>query len=351
MAVEASTPLGYPRAATAVTSAIRNAAAATGTSFSYLLATAKIESDLDPTVTMKSSSATGLFQFIDQTWLGTLKQAGPAFGYGDYADAIARDSSGRYSVSDPEMRREIMKLRNDPSANAVMAGALTQNNTAVLTRRIGRQPTESELYIAHFLGVGGAAKLIQLTASNGQASAADAFPAAAHANRPIFYDRQGNARSVSGVYSEIVRRFKVASVGVSPLVASAQPRPLPPAALASSPAPRAAPPVTDVAAITRAFAFASAPPSTASVAATAAPIAPAPPTFNSLFSDQDRRTAVDPTVVALWSVPASPPQTSGAPAAPQRAAAPAANSTTSPASFDLFQDLPPNGRALFGGSS
>jgi hypothetical protein len=343
MAVEASTPLGYPRAATAVTSAIRNAAAATGTSFSYLLATAKIESDLDPTVTMKSSSATGLFQFIDQTWLGTLKQAGPAFGYGDYADAIARDSSGRYGVSDPEMRREIMKLRNDPSANAVMAGALTQNNTAVLTRRIGRQPTESELYIAHFLGVGGAAKLIQLTASNGQASAADAFPAAAHANRPIFYDRQGNARSVSGVYSEIVRRFKVASVGVSTLVAgAAPPRPLPPAALASSPAPRAAPPVTDVAAITRAFAFASAP---------IAPAPPAPPTFNSLFSDQDRRTAVDLTVVALWSVPASPAQASGAPAAPQRAAAPAANSTTSPASFDLFQDLPPNGRALFGGSS
>jgi len=354
MAVEASTPLGYPRAATAVTSAIRNAAAATGTSFSYLLATAKIESDLDPTVTMKSSSATGLFQFIDQTWLGTLKQAGPAFGYGDYADAISRDSSGRYSVSDPDMRREIMRLRTDPSANAVMAGALTQNNTAVLSRRIGRQPTESELYIAHFLGVGGASKLIQLAANNAQATAADAFPAAAHANRPIFYDRQGNARSVSGVYSEIVRRFKVASVGVGALVAGAPPRPLPAATLASAPAPRAAPPVTDVAAITRAFAFASAPPSAASattMAARIAPAQPAPPTFNSLFSDQDRRTAVDPTVVALWSVPASPPQASGAPAAPQRAAAPVVNRTTSPASFDLFGDVPANGRALFGGSS
>src|ERR1700676_3544277 len=137
MAVEASTPIVPLRAATAVTSAIRNAANATGTSFNYLLATAKIESDLDPNLTMKSSSAAGLFQFIDQTWLGTLKQAGPAFGYGDYAHAISRDSSGHYSVSDPEMRSAIMRLRNDPSANAVMAGVLTQNNAAVLSRRSG----------------------------------------------------------------------------------------------------------------------------------------------------------------------------------------------------------------------
>jgi hypothetical protein len=349
MAVEASAPLGYPRAATAVTNAIRNAAGATGTSFSYLLATAKIESDLDPTMTMKSSSAVGLFQFIDQTWLGTLKQAGPAFGYSDYANAISRDSSGRYSVSDSEMRREIMRLRNDPRANAVMAGALTQNNAAVLARRIGRQPTESELYIAHFLGVGGASKLIQLTASDGQAAAANVFPRAAHANRPIFYDRQGNARSISGVYSEIVRRFKVASDAPAVMLATAaqSARPAAPAVA------RTALAVTDIAATTRAFAAGSAPPPASATAATVPPVAAAqtPPTFNSLFSDQDRRTAVDPMVVALWSVPSNPPQTSNTPAASQLAAAPAAKSTTAPTSFDLFQDMRTNGRALFGGSS
>jgi hypothetical protein len=352
MAVEASTPLGYPRAATAVTSAIRNAANATGTSFSYLLATAKIESDLDPTVTMKTSSAVGLFQFIDQTWLATLKQAGPAFGYGDYANAISRDSSGHYSVNDPETRRAIMKLRTDPSANAVMAGVLTQTNTAALERRIGRQPTEGELYIAHFLGAGGGAKLIQLAASNGQSTAADVFPQAAHANRPIFYDRQGNARSISGVYSEIVRRFNVASVGTGALLASAAPHPMQQAALASPPAARQRIPVTDVAAITKAFAAGAAPPPAASTTA-ASPVAAAQaaPTFNSLFSDQDRRTPVDPMVVSLWSAPAGPPQTANVPAAPQPAAAPAIKSTASLVSFDLFQDVRPNGRPLFGGSS
>jgi hypothetical protein len=350
MAVDAGTPLGYPRAATAVTNAIRDAAGATGTSFGYLLATAKIESDFNPSLKMKSSSAAGLYQFIDQTWLGTLKQAGPAFGYGDYANAISRDSSGHYSVSDPEMRSAIMRLRNDPNANAVMAGALTQNNAAVLSRRIGRQPTDSELYIAHFLGVGGAGRLIQLTASNGQATAADVFPQAAHANRPIFYDRQGNARSISGVYSEIVRRFNVASAGSASMLASADAPPARPV-LAALPIARAAVAVTDIAATTKAFAAGSAPPAAAVAAVLPTASSQAPPTFNSLFSDQDRRTAVDPMVVALWSVPADPPRTNTTPGASLPAVAPAVKSTTAPTSFDLFQDLRPNGRALFGGGS
>jgi hypothetical protein len=354
MAVEASTPIGSTRAATAVTSAIRTAANATGTSFSYLLATAKIESDLDPSLTMKSSSASGLFQFIDQTWLGTLKQAGPAFGYGDYANAISRNASGHYSVNDPQMRREIMQLRNDPTANAVMAGALTQQNAAALSRRIGRPPTESELYIAHFFGAGGAGKLIELAGSNPQASAAATFPLAAQANRSIFYDRQGNSRSVAGVYSELTRRFKVASDGSGATLAGAAGRPMQQAALSVPPAARAKSPVTDVAAVTRVFAAATAPPSSMSAAprtspSAASPLSPAQtaPTFNSLFSDQDRRTAVDPMVAALWSVPTSPPQAGAAPAAP----AAVDPNTAGRTSLDLFRDIRPNAGALFGGGS
>ena len=353
MAVEASTPLGSTRAATAVTSAIRNAATATGTSFGYLLATAKIESDLDPSLTMKSSSASGLFQFIDQTWLGTLKQAGPAFGYGDYANAISRNASGHYSVADPQMRREIMKLRNDPTANAVMAGVLTQQNAAALSRRIGRQPTESELYIAHFFGAGGAGKLIELAANNPQANAAATFPLAAQANRPIFYDRQGNARSAAGVYSELARRFKVASDGTGATLAAAG-HPMQQAALSVPPAARAKPSVTDVAGVTKVYAAAAAaaPASAAAAApratAAAASTAQMAPAFNSLFSDQDRRTAVDPLVAALWSAPASPPQLAAASAPPPPAVGP---NSTGTASFDLFGDVRPNTRALFGGSS
>jgi hypothetical protein len=367
MAVEASTPIGPARAATAVTGAIRNAANQTGTSFNYLLATARIESDLNPSLTMKSSSAAGLFQFIDQTWLGTLKQAGPAFGYGDYANAISRNSSGHYSVDDPEMRKEIIKLKNNPSANAVMAGVLTQQNSAALSRRIGRPPSEGELYIAHFLGAGGAGKLIQLAGSSPQANAADAFPSAAQANRPIFYDRQGNARSVSGVYSEIVRRFKVASNGPAATLASAAVHPLQQAAAAPQ-VTRPILPVTDVAGVTKVFAVAAARSAATTVApsapvasmATAAPMATAPaaPSFNSLFSDQDRRTPIDPMVVALWSAPASQPQPNGAPTAPHPTTDPqgqngvqSVKSSAGAGAFDLFGDTRPNARALFGGAS
>jgi hypothetical protein len=339
MAVEVGTPIGPTRASTAVTGAIRSAAQATGTSFSYLLATAKIESDLDPNLTMKSSSAAGLFQFIDQTWLGTLKQAGPAFGYGTYADAISRNpSTGRYTVDDPEMRKEIMKLRSDPNANAIMAGVLTQKNAAALTRRIGRVPTESELYMAHFLGAGGAGKLVDLVASDPQASAASVFPAAAYANRSIFYDRAGNARSISGVYSELVRRFRIASDGAVAVVAHAA---------APSRAPAGAR-VADVAGVTNAYAVATASPPAPSIPASPAadaPAVPALPSFNSLFRDQDRRAAVDPVIAALWSVPAD----ASAPDVRQPTKASAV--VDSGPSFDLFREEPANPRALFGGST
>ena len=74
-----------------IAGAIKQAAGATGTSFEYLLATAKMESNFNPTAQASTSSAKGLFQFIDQTWLGTVKEAGAAFGYGQYADAITRN--------------------------------------------------------------------------------------------------------------------------------------------------------------------------------------------------------------------------------------------------------------------
>ncbi len=97
-------------AGSSVTGAIRQAAQATGTSFQYLLATARVESGLDPQAGA-ATSARGLFQFVEQTWLGTMKQSGAALGYGRYAGAITRTASGRYEVADPAMRREILKLR------------------------------------------------------------------------------------------------------------------------------------------------------------------------------------------------------------------------------------------------
>jgi hypothetical protein len=209
MAVEATTAAG-PAGATPVTAAIRKASQVTGAKFSYLLATAKVESNLNPNAAAKTSSAGGLFQFIDRTWVGTLKEAGPHLGYERYADAITRTDDGRYVISDPSMRREIMALKQDPTANALMAGVFTNSNAKHLTNKLGRAPTDGELYMAHFMGANGAARLITAAESNPRAVAAESFSAAARANRPIFFDKGGRARSFAEVTQNLAGRFDVA---------------------------------------------------------------------------------------------------------------------------------------------
>src|SRR5262245_63160659 len=99
-----------------IATSIKQASSTTGTSFEYLLATAKMESNFNPKAAATTSSARGLYQFIDQTWLGTVKEAGAHLGYGKYADAISKSPSGSYSVSDPDARAAIMRLRDDPDA-------------------------------------------------------------------------------------------------------------------------------------------------------------------------------------------------------------------------------------------
>jgi Transglycosylase SLT domain len=280
-----------------IAGAIKQAASGTGTSFEYLLATAKMESDFNPKAGASTSSAHGLFQFIEQTWLGTVKEAGSQLGYGQYADAITKSSSGSYSVSDPSARSAIMKLRDDPAAASSMAAVLTQSNSFKLTGKIGRRPTDGELYMAHFMGVGGASRLIANAEDNPQASGARLFPNAAAANRSIFYDRSGRARSVSEVYSVLSARYAgaanspatrsaMASVGDTPAsvaLASATPAPTPvdnAAYLSTFP---------DVRPVTMA---------SASGTTNAAP--PSGQIFRSLFQDGERAQPVSPGVQKLW---------------------------------------------------
>ena len=296
---------GNSTAGSAVTGAIRQAAQATGTSFQYLLATAKVESGLNPQAGASTSSARGLFQFIDQTWLATIKQAGPALGYGQYADAITKNESGHYEVADPAMRSEILKLRNDPTANAVMAGAFTQSNAAVLSSRLGRAPSEGELYIAHFLGAGGAAKLVTLAAHNPNAHATDFFGHAAHANPSIFYDRAGTPRTLAQVRNVLVARYDVAR-GAQEQQPTAQAANAP--ATTGETLALAAPARST--ALAEPLALAATAPDTAGIAeafamAASKPAAGNSQTFHGLFRDGTRAAPVSPVVSALWTVPAS----------------------------------------------
>lgn len=186
-----------------VTAAIRRASRTTGTTFDYLLNTAMRESSLDPSARAKTSSARGLYQFIESTWLAMVKEAGPKYGLGAQAAAIERGGDGQYRVSDPAARAQILKLREDPQISAVMAGALAARNSAELSGTLGRQPTSGELYLAHFLGAGGAKRLIALQKNNPNASAAAAFPEAAQANRSIFHGADGAPKSAADVFAAL----------------------------------------------------------------------------------------------------------------------------------------------------
>jgi hypothetical protein len=186
---------------TPVVDAIRQGADRTGVGFDYLLSTAQRESALDPKARAKASSASGLFQFIEQTWLGLIKSEGDKAGLPDYAKAVSTKSDGTLAVDDPNLRRAILDLRQDPEVASVMAGALTQKNREALTAELGREPSSGDLYAAHFLGAKGAVDLIRAARSNPTRPIAAEFPEAAASNRTIFFDRQGRARGAGEVYA------------------------------------------------------------------------------------------------------------------------------------------------------
>jgi len=176
-----------------VQAAIARAAQATGVDFNYLLAQARLESSLDPGARAGTSSAAGLYQFTRGTWLQTLEKHGAAHGAG-WADAAIEQ--GR--VSDPTLRQQVLALRHDPDLSARMAAELARDNRAALLPVLGREPDAAELYLAHFLGAGGAGKFLTALAADPALSAATLLPEAAAANRAIFYDG-GQARSLGGV--------------------------------------------------------------------------------------------------------------------------------------------------------
>lgn len=187
--------------------ALERAAGATGVSFSYLVETARRESNFRSNAQAATSSARGLYQFIADTWLRTLKTEGPKIGLGKEAGAITLDGSGRAHVADAVTRERLLALRDDPAVSARLAAALARDNAAALTARLGRAPSDGEVYIAHFLGASAAARLIEMKQQAPQASAAAAFSAAAGANRSVFYGRDGAPRTVAAVYAQLVSGF------------------------------------------------------------------------------------------------------------------------------------------------
>ena len=216
-----------------VTDALAQASRATGVDFGYLLNTAKRESSLNPDAKSKTSSATGLFQFVEQTWLRTLKAHGAEHGLGAEAAAIDETPTGKLTVADPAQRQAILALRKDPQASALMAAEMTRDSKDQLEKALGRNVNDGELYLAHFFGAGGAAKFLSQADAAPQHPAADCFPDAAASNPSIFFNADGSSRSLSEVKSQLALMGKGGAPSRSTPAPDDSNDASPPAALAS----------------------------------------------------------------------------------------------------------------------
>lgn len=191
-----------------VFNAIEDASRSTGVDFGYLLEQAQAESNFDADVKAKTSSATGLYQFIERTWLETVAKHGYKHGLGKYGQEITFDPKrGKISVSSPKMKQEILELRKNPEIASKMAAEFAKDNRDYLAGATKKDIGSTEMYLAHFLGAGSAAKFINGMDRNGNQPASKLFPAAARANKSVFYNHNGTSKSLDQVYAFFDKKF------------------------------------------------------------------------------------------------------------------------------------------------
>jgi hypothetical protein len=99
-----------------------------------------IESNGDPNAKNKRSSATGLGQFLDETWLDLIRIYRP-----DLATEISPD--------------ETLELRRDAKVAREITTRFTEQNAEMLRKR-GLPVTPGTLYLAHFAGGAGAVAIL-----------------------------------------------------------------------------------------------------------------------------------------------------------------------------------------------
>jgi hypothetical protein len=190
-------------AKSAILAFVAEASARTGVSAAYLERLASRESSFNPVAAADSSSARGLYQFIDSTWLGVFARHGAEHGQAALATKITLSDDGP-TVTDARARTRILDLRFDPKLATFLAAELAADNRAALEAALGRPVSDAELYIAHFLGETGAETLFETRERTPDAPAADLFPWAARANRSFFYEAGGRKKNVGALYAALI---------------------------------------------------------------------------------------------------------------------------------------------------
>jgi hypothetical protein len=192
---------------------VLRAAHVTGVDPVYVMTLADVESSLSPKAKAPTSSAEGLFQFIDRTWLEMVHDHAAEHGFAAVAEAITI-VDGEPVIADEKTRAWVMGLRRDPYFSALMAGELINDIERALQSGGERELAEAELYIAHFLGAGSAVRFLRALDEEPNTPASKLFPKAAKANVGLFTEVKGRKRrqvSVAEFYeridSKIIRRL------------------------------------------------------------------------------------------------------------------------------------------------
>ena len=142
-----------------------------------------------------------MFQFIEKTWLGVVRDFGAQYGLEKEARIVAA------SNIDPSERTRILALRSDPYLSAVLAAEMLKRDALRIQKKLGRPLSGGEVYLLHFLGPAGTEQLLDRVASAPTAAAAELLPKPAEANKSIFYAAgEGGATKALSV-SEIKGKF------------------------------------------------------------------------------------------------------------------------------------------------
>ena len=186
---------------------IQTASAESGVSFHYLLAKAAQESGFDSDAKASTSSATGLFQFTRGTWLDMMRRHGDELGFGDLASQVKESATGRMTVLNEDAEIQMLALRRDPDVSSRFAALFASDNAQTLETSLGRDASPAELYFAHFLGAWGATALVTTAEQDPTKPAVDVLPAAANANKTVFFEDNGLARTAAGVIHWLKEKF------------------------------------------------------------------------------------------------------------------------------------------------
>ena len=214
----ANTTWDNPEMPPVVAGAILSAAAASDIDPHLLAALAWRESRFDPNARNHFSSATGLLQFTNSTWLRAMQLFGARHHAAAYAEQIKKDASGTLAVADKRLQTAIMRLRSDPVLSTAIAADVICEQRNAMAIRLGREVGLADLYLLHVLGVGGSSRFLAALANHPTASSQSV------ASRKVLRQagllaRDGHPMTVANTFIAVERMLEDQRLHSEPLLA------------------------------------------------------------------------------------------------------------------------------------